>query len=70
VISTGVVSVGEYVELGVEPRRSASLSQGSIQRASAKHKLLEMDWWKSESIIVVVKQGNACGAKGRQIGRA
>lgn len=27
VISTGVVSVGEYVELGVEPRRSISLFQ-------------------------------------------
>ena len=26
-ISTGVVSVGEYVELGVEPRRSISLFQ-------------------------------------------
>lgn len=36
VTSTGVVSVGEFVELGVEPRRSTGFSIRSILSPSAK----------------------------------
>lgn len=35
-----------------------------------EHKASETNQWKSESAIVVLKQGNACGAKGWQIDRA
>ena len=35
-----------------------------------EHKVLGINQWKSELAIVVLKQGNACGAKGWQIDRA
>ena len=70
-LTTGVTGVGEFVEISDGTQEIHNVLNGlSIQGTSAEHKALEMMLWKSESAIVVMKQGNACGAKGWQIERA
>jgi len=39
----------------------------SIEGTSAKHEARKTSIGKSESVIVVMKQGNSCGAKGWQV---
>lgn len=46
-----------------EPKYS-SKREGSMRQQSVKSKELQKVFWQSDYLIVLTKQGNACGGKG------
>ena len=59
----GRVSKGQQILLG-DPLRSFLLKVSGKQGVQGSHNLNSLRQWKSERLILVMKQGNACGAKG------